>query len=110
MGEIERFAIEIVRSHCLGGGRGDVYEGTVLNVPDDLPALEARTKIASGYAVETKPSAAGRGNREPEVPAPGAVETRDPALDERDPEPRPPRRAPPKRKTGGKGARPRRRK
>ena len=109
MGEQERFAIEIVKSHCLGGGRGDVYEGTVLSVPQDLTAVEARSKITMGYAVEADSTAAGRGDRESEVSAPGAVKTRDPALEKRDPEVTRPRKLP-KPKPGGKGAKTRRRK
>lgn len=110
MGEQERFAIEIVKSHCLGGERGDVYEGTVLSVPEDLTAIEARSKITMGYAVEADSAAAGRGDREPEVSAPGAIETRDPTLEKRDPELARPARKPPKQKPGGKGTKARRRK
>ena len=80
----ERFAIEITRSHCLGGARGDVFAGTVLKVPADLSAVEARTKVASGYAITIDEDEAGG---EPEVTAPGSLETRDPELGIRDPEP-----------------------
>lgn len=113
MGEENRFGILIVRSHCLGGARGDVFEGTVLKVPDDLPIAEARAKVAAGYAVklpDDKPAVVEIA--EQENPAAGAVETRDPALEERDPAVMPASQRPPtpKPRPSGKGAKKRRRK
>lgn len=110
MGEQERFAILILKSHCLGGGRGDVYEGTVLSVPEDLTAMEARSKVTTGYAAKLPDESPGAVEiAEPEVSAPGAVETRDPALEKRDPEITPAGK-PPKRKPSDKGTKTRRRK
>lgn len=110
MGEESRFGIVIVKSHCLGGGRGDVFEGTILKVPEELPIAEARAKIASGYAVKIPDDTPGVVEiAEEDNPAPGAVETRDPALEKRDPDITP-ARTPSKRKAGGKGPKTRRRK
>lgn len=111
MGEENSFGILIIRSHCLGGARGDVFEGTVLKVPDDLPIAEARAKVAAGYAVklpDDKPAVVEIA--EQENPAAGAVETRDPALEERDPAVMPASQRPPTPRPSGKGAKKRRRK
>jgi hypothetical protein len=112
----ERLTIKITRSHCLGRGR-DVEEGAILRAPGDLTIGEARIKIATGYAVAVPEAAASEIQevREPET-APGAVATREPTIEKRDPEIMPAekpatREAPARRKQGSssKGSSSRRR-
>lgn len=105
MSQQKRFAILITRSHCLGRGRGDVFEGTVLTVPEEIPVAEARAKVVTGYAIKVdRDDAASTGAGESEAAAPGAVESREPELEIRDPKPKPAKRKP----SGGKGSKTRR--
>lgn len=84
MAQPEVHAIKVTTPHCLGGGRGDVAEGAVLTVPDDVTPAEAKRKIAMNFAV-----AVTGGEQSSDGPAPegepAGVGTRDPGLDSRDP-------------------------
>lgn len=100
--------VEILKGHCLGGGRGDVFAGQVLEVPGDLTRNEAEAKIARGQAIavgadgdpieapEEKTEAGEDGGEEEDEERRGGVETRDPKPEHRDPPIR--RETKPKRK------------
>ena len=103
----ERVTLEVVKSHCLGGGR-NVEIGDVLTVPGDLKMEEAEAKVRLGYAVvveddqiPTTPTQEDDPNPEGETEkgSPGAIETGDPTVETRDPAS--PNPKPPTGKKGG---------
>lgn len=109
--------VEVVRGHCLGHMRGDVYPGEILKVGEDLSLEEATAKIVMGHVVavplEPEPPApeeeaapedeAVEEEEEatPEGEAEGGLSTGDPVVDTRDPG----EAKPPKKKSGGKKSR-----
>lgn len=111
----ERVRLEVVKSHCLGGGR-DVEIGDVLMSPGDLTPVEAETKVRMGYAVvvvddQIPTTASPEDDTDPEGETeegppeddtdPEEVETGDPVVESRDPvSPTP---TPPKPGGGRKG-------
>ena len=45
-------SFKVLTGFCLGAGRGDVFEGAVLTIPEDLSPAEAVSKLMLGYIEE----------------------------------------------------------
>ena len=45
-------SFKVLTGHCLGAGRGDVFEGEVVTIPQDLTPAEAASKLTLGYIEE----------------------------------------------------------
>ena len=89
----ERVTIEIIKAHCLGGGK-NVEIGEVMVAPGDLTPIEAETKVRMGYAVvvadDQIPATASQEDTtapegETETGSSEEVKTGDPGVEERDP-------------------------